>query len=287
MKIKRKSICKILIFLFLFNVFSSFTPLIAAESNVFIKDVGRNADDIGVSSSSASSASRNSGGIENVTVKSVADAFGPKNIAMSAVSAVGLKLLEQVQNKEPLNVKKAVSFLASGEYLGSFIGSGLGTVAGTAVGALISSSVPVAGPVIGAFMPSLFSMTCGDLGKNIGKQSDTGEKPSFQKAWASIDKTELAGRIVGSTVGAAIGTALMPGIGTAVGSMVGGMVGSQVALYLKTCITKPGSLQVVVSEKNNTKSVSSLLRIDSANLNIKQFEKNSHDLYEKYVLQKK
>jgi len=263
MKIKRESICKILIFIFLFNVFSAFTPLIAAESGVFIKDVGRDADDISVSSPSASSKSLNSSGIENVTVKSVADTFGPKNIAMSAVSAVGLKLLEQVQNKEPLNVRKAVSFLASGEYLGSFIGSGLGTVAGTAVGALMSSSVPVLGPVIGAFMPSLFSMTCGDLGKNIGKQSDTGEKPSFQKAWAGIDKTELAGRIVGSTVGAAIGTALMPGIGTAVGSMIGGTVGSQVALYLKARITKTGSPQVVVSEKN------------------------SHDLYEKYVLQKK
>ena len=141
---------------------------------------------------------------------------------MSAASTVGMKLFEQVKNGEKIDVGKAVGHLATGKFIGSFVGSGIGSAVGNMAGTLLATSIPVAGPILGAFMPALFSMTGGALAGQMGTDVDKGIMPSFKRAWAAIDKVDLAARAAGTTIGSVIGSLLLPGIGTAIGSFVGG-----------------------------------------------------------------
>ena len=151
--------------------------------------------------------------------------FSVKNLGISAGLTVGFKLFEQVKNGEKISIGKAVGHLATGEFAGSFVGSGLGSAAGTVVGSLLGSSIPVVGPIIGALMPAIFGQVGGHLGASMGNDLASGQKPSFKKAIASIDKVAVLGQAVGSTIGAAIGSMLLPGIGT----MIGGLAGSMIA----------------------------------------------------------
>jgi len=179
------------------------------------------------------------------------NAFSPVNIGFSAATTVGFKIFEQVKNGEKVDIIKAASELTKGKYIGSFIGSGLGSVAGNMVGTAISTAVPGVGPIIGAFMPALFSMAGGALGGQFGDDISKGYVPSFQKAWASIDKVDLAGRVVGTTVGAAIGSLLLPGVGTAIGSIVGGIIGSKVAGFVKGLFNKDKEETPVTNKVDN------------------------------------
>jgi len=155
---------------------------------------------------------------------SLKSSFSVKNIGISAGLTVGFKIFEQVKNGEKVSIGKAVGHLASGEFVGSFVGSSLGSAAGSVVGSLVGSSIPVVGPILGAFMPAIFGAAGGQLGSTLGNDLATGQKFSFKKAWASIDKVAVLGQAVGSTVGAAIGSMLFPGIGSIVGGLVGGMI---------------------------------------------------------------
>ena len=151
--------------------------------------------------------------------------FSVKNLGISAGLTVGFKLFEQVKSGEKISIGKAVGHLATGEFAGSFVGSGLGSAAGTVVGSLLGSSIPVVGPIIGALMPAVFGQVGGHLGASMGNDLASGQKPSFKKAIASIDKVAVLGQAVGSTIGAAIGSMLLPGFG----SMIGGLAGSMIA----------------------------------------------------------
>ncbi len=151
--------------------------------------------------------------------------FSVKNLGISAGLTVGFKIFEQVKSGEKISIGKAVGHLATGEFAGSFVGSGLGSAAGTVVGSLLGSSIPVVGPIIGALMPAVFGQVGGHLGASMGNDLASGQKPSFKKAIASIDKVAVLGQAVGSTIGAAIGSMLLPGFG----SMIGGLAGSMIA----------------------------------------------------------
>ncbi|HOD41263.1 MAG TPA: glycine zipper domain-containing protein, partial [Candidatus Wallbacteria bacterium] len=157
---------------------------------------------------------------------SLKSSFSVKNLGISAGLTVGFKIFEQVKNGEKISIGKAVGHLATGEFAGSFVGSGLGSAAGTVVGSLLGSTIPVVGPVLGALMPAIFGQVGGHLGASMGNDLASGQKPSFKKAIASIDKVAVLGQAVGSTVGAAIGSMLLPGIGSMIGGLVGGMIGN-------------------------------------------------------------
>lgn len=160
-------------------------------------------------------------------------AFSPGKIGMSAASTVGMKLFEQVKNGEKIDVGKAVGHLATGKFIGSFVGSGIGSAVGNMAGTLLATSIPVAGPILGAFMPALFSMTGGALAGQMGSDVDKGIMPSFKRAWAAIDKVDLAARAAGTTIGSVIGSLLLPGIGTAIGSFVGGFIASKLVSLIR------------------------------------------------------
>ncbi len=158
--------------------------------------------------------------------------FSVKSIGISAGLTVGFKLVEQIKNGEKINIGKAVGYLATGEFVGSFVGSGLGSAAGAVVGTF-ASTIPVVGPVLGAFMPAIFSMAGGAIGAGMGNDLAAGQRPSFKKAWAAIDKVDLIGRAIGSTAGAAIGSMICPGIGTMIGGMIGGFIGGKVVELIR------------------------------------------------------
>jgi nucleoside 2-deoxyribosyltransferase len=151
--------------------------------------------------------------------------FSVKNLGISAGLTVGFKIFEQVKSGQKISIGKAVGHLATGEFAGSFVGSSLGSAAGTVVGSLLGSSIPVVGPILGALMPAVFGQVGGHLGASMGNDLASGQKPSFKKAIASIDKVAVLGQAVGSTIGAAIGSMLLPGFG----SMIGGLAGSMIA----------------------------------------------------------
>jgi hypothetical protein len=160
-------------------------------------------------------------------------AFSPGKIGMSAASTVGMKLFEQVKNGEKIDVGKAAGHLATGKFIGSFVGSGIGSAVGNMAGTLLATSIPVAGPILGAFMPALFSMTGGALAGQMGSDVDKDIMPSFKRAWAAIDKVDLAARAAGTTIGSVIGSLLLPGIGTAIGSFVGGFIASKLVSLIR------------------------------------------------------
>lgn len=169
---------------------------------------------------------------------SLKSSFSPLNLGLSAATTFGGKVIGQLVKGEKVDIKAAAKEVVSGKNIGSIVGSGLGGALGNAANVLLSTSVPVVGPIIGAFLPSLFSMTGGALGGQFGDDVSKGNMPSFKRAWASIDKADLAGRVVGTTIGAAIGSLICPGIGTAIGSFVGGFVGSKVAGLIKGLFNK-------------------------------------------------
>ncbi len=172
--------------------------------------------------------------------------FSIKNLGISAGLTVGFKIFEQVKNGEKISIGKAVGHLATGEFAGSFVGSGLGSAAGTVVGSLLGSSVPVVGPILGALMPAIFGQVGGHIGASMGDDLASGQKPSFKKAIASIDKVAVLGQAVGSTIGAAIGSMLLPGFG----SMIGGLAGSMIANIIINKIRNRASSNYHVSGVN-------------------------------------
>jgi len=82
-------------------------------------------------------------------------------------------------------------------------------------------------------MPTIFSMAGGAIGAQMGNDLASGQKFSFKKAWAAIDKVDLLGRAIGSTAGAAIGSMICPGIGTMIGGMIGGFIGGKVVELIR------------------------------------------------------
>ncbi len=162
--------------------------------------------------------------------------FSVKKIGFSAASTVGMKIFEQVKNGEKIDIGKAAAHLATAKYAGSFIGSGIGSAAGNIAGTFLAASVPGVGPVLGAFMPALFSMTGGALAGQMGSDIDKGILPSFKRAWAAVDKVELAARAAGTTIGSVIGSLLLPGIGTAIGSFLGGMIAGKLTGLVRSKI---------------------------------------------------
>lgn len=169
---------------------------------------------------------------------SLGKAFSPGKIGLSVASTFGMNVAKQVIKGEKIDLGAAAKELASGKYIGSFIGSGIGGAIGSGAGALLSTSIPVVGPILGAFMPSLFSIAGGQMGAQMGNDVEGGIVPSFKRAWASIDKADLAGRVIGTTVGQVIGSLLLPGIGTAIGGIVGNFIGSKIASLFKKKVEK-------------------------------------------------
>jgi len=82
-------------------------------------------------------------------------------------------------------------------------------------------------------MPAIFSMAGGAIGGSMGNDLAAGQKPSFKKAWASIDKADLAGRAIGSTIGATLGSLLLPGIGSMIGGIIGNFIGGKVVELIR------------------------------------------------------
>jgi len=76
-------------------------------------------------------------------------------------------------------------------------------------------------------------MAGGAIGGQMGNDIAAGNKPSFKKAWAAIDKADLAGRAIGSTIGATLGSMLLPGIGSMIGGIVGNFIGGKVVELIR------------------------------------------------------
>jgi len=87
-------------------------------------------------------------------------------------------------------------------------------------------------------MPAVFGQIGGQLGSQLGNDLSSGQKFSFKKAWASIDKVAVLGQAIGSTVGAAIGSMICPGLGTMIGGLVGGMVGNLIVNKIRNRTNK-------------------------------------------------
>ena len=167
--------------------------------------------------------------------------FSVQKLGFSAAGTVGMKIFEQVKNGEKIDIGKAAGHLATAKYIGSFIGSGIGSAAGNIAGTFLAALVPGVGPILGAFMPALFSMTGGAMAGQMGSDIDKGILPSFKRAWAAIDKVDLAARAAGTTIGSVIGSLLLPGIGTAIGSFLGGMIASKLTGLLRSKMNSGGT----------------------------------------------
>ncbi len=161
------------------------------------------------------------------------DNFTAQSIAINAGAAFASKLFDQYNKGEKLDVVSAAKFIVSGESISSFMGAALGATAGTAVGTFIATGVPVVGPAIGALMPVFFSLTGSTMGTQMGRDLDSGNKMSFKRAWAAIDKPDLIGRTIGATIGMTLGNMLFPGLGGFIGSVAGNIIGSKVVSLIR------------------------------------------------------
>lgn len=154
-----------------------------------------------------------------------------QNLAITAGVTVGAKVLSNIANGQPADIKGAVGSIFTKEFAGGYVGGALGCAGGALAQGLLSA-VPVVGPVIGAFMPALGGIIGGQLGSGLGGGL------SLSEALSAIDPVQVTGQAIGSTIGAMLGSLIpIPVVGTMLGGMVGGWLGGKAATWIKGLFT--------------------------------------------------
>ncbi|HEY9069373.1 MAG TPA: hypothetical protein VIV61_03895 [Candidatus Ozemobacteraceae bacterium] len=155
---------------------------------------------------------------------SIKQSFSLKNVAMTAGTSIAVNLVSQIASGEKPSLKKALSAIASMQFVGNVVGSSMGAAAGHLVAPLIQTFVPipVVGTLAGTLLPTLTSLVGGQFGGNLGAGM------SFKQALKSLDFVAIAGQAAGSTIGAMLGAMIpVPVIGPMLGGMIGGFLGEK------------------------------------------------------------
>lgn len=158
-------------------------------------------------------------------LESIKQSFDPKNIAITAGTAVAINLVNQIFSGEKVSLKKAFKSIASLEFVGNVVGSSLGAAAGHIIAPVIQTFVPI--PVVAtlanALLPTFTAIVGGKIGGNIGSGM------TIIGALKNLDLVSITGQAVGSTVGSILGSFIpVPVLGTILGSIVGSLVGEKV-----------------------------------------------------------
>ncbi|MBI3037575.1 hypothetical protein HYY75_00790 [bacterium] len=161
----------------------------------------------------------------NKAVDSVKQSFSVKNVAVTAGTAIAINLASQIMSGEKVSFKKAVSSIASLQFVGNVVGSTMGAAAGHLVAPLIQTFVPipVVGAIAGALLPTLGAITGGKF------TGDLFSKVGFKAALKNLDFVSISGQAVGSMVGSMLGAMIpIPVLGPMIGGIVGGILGEKV-----------------------------------------------------------